>query len=201
MAQGAEAMRRRTFLRVSTATAFALACALMDTSLARAAASESAAWDALRQGAVVLFRHANAPGGGDPAGFRLGDCATQRNLDEAGRRQARRIGAAFRERGVQVGAVLTSQWCRTRETVDLAFPGQARAEPAFNSFFDDRALGPAQTAAARPIIQNWAGPGALVVSTHQVNITALTGIVPASGEGVVLARDRSGPRVVGRIKP
>jgi phosphohistidine phosphatase SixA len=167
----------------------------------RALGSEEAAWAALRQGGVVLFRHAIAPGGGDPPGFRLNDCATQRNLDEAGRQQARRIGATFASRGVAVGVVLTSQWCRARETAALAFPGQGRDEPIFNSFFADRGQGPAQTAAARPLLARWTGPGALVVVTHQVNVTGLTGIVPASGEGVVVRIDSGGVSVVGRIRP
>lgn len=146
----------------------------------QARASEDAAWEALRQGGIVLFRHAHAPGGGDPAGMRLGECATQRNLDTEGRAQAIRIGEALRARGVAVGAVLTSQWCRTTETAELAFPGRGRSEPAFNSFFADRSTGPAQTEAARRLLLGWGGPGALFVSTHQVNITALTRIVPAT---------------------
>ncbi|WP_203070210.1 histidine phosphatase family protein [Falsiroseomonas ponticola] len=165
------------------------------------ARAEEAAWQALRDGAMVLFRHANAPGGGDPPGFRPGDCATQRNLDEAGRAQARRIGAAFRAEGVPMGAVLASAWCRTTETAELAFPGQARVEPAFNSFFADRGSAPAQTAAARAILLAWQGPGALFVSTHQVNITALTGIVPAPGEGVVMRRQGDAVVVIGRLRP
>lgn len=164
-------------------------------------ASEAEAWAALARGGIVLFRHANAPGGGDPPGMRLGDCTTQRNLDEQGRAQARRIGAAFRDRNIAIGRVLTSQWCRTRETVELAFPGRWEDAPAFNSFFGDRAQGPAQTAAARTILQGWNGPGALVVSTHQVNITGLTGIVPASGEGVVIRFEGDSLRIVGRITP
>lgn len=168
---------------------------------APAPASEAAAWAALRAGAIVLFRHANAPGGGDPAGMRLGDCTTQRNLDVAGRAQAVRMGEALRGQGVTVGAVLTSEWCRTRETAELAFPGRAEAEPIFNSFFADRRTGPAQTAAARALLLAWAGPGTLFVSTHQVNITGLTRIVPASGEGVVLQRQGDDLVVVGRIRP
>ena len=166
-----------------------------------AQADEARAWQVLAAGGVVLFRHANAPGGGDPPGLRIGDCSTQRNLDATGRDQARRIGAAFAGRGIAVGAVLTSQWCRTRETAALAFPGRAADEPAFNSFFADRAAGPARTAAARAVLARWSGPGALVVVTHQVNITALTGIFPASGEGIVLERDGTGWRVAGRIRP
>ncbi len=168
---------------------------------ARASASEAAAWEALRQGGIVLFRHAIAPGGGDPPGMRLGDCATQRNLDAEGRAQAQRIGATIRAQRVPVGSVLTSEWCRTRETAELAFPGQSRAEPIFNSFFADRSTGPAQTEAARALLLGWAGPGALVISTHQVNITALTGIFPASGEGIVLRREGGALVVVGRIRP
>ncbi len=163
--------------------------------------SEQRAWDALAAGGIVLFRHANAPGGGDPPGMRIGDCASQRNLDGSGRAQSRRIGAAFARRAIPVGAVLASQWCRTRETAALAFPGRAVDEPAFNSFFSDRSRGEVQTRAARRVLEEWAGPGALVVVTHQVNITALTGIFPASGEGIVLERRGGDWAVAGRIRP
>ncbi len=158
-----------------------------------------AAWAALQKGAIVLFRHATAPGTGDPAGFRLGDCATQRNLDATGRAEAARIGSALRARGVRVDAVLSSQWCRTHETAELAFPGRVKDEPVFNSFYDNAANDPRQTAAARALLLEWTGPGTLVVVSHQVNITALTGIYPASGEGVVLTTDGRELRVVGRI--
>lgn len=166
------------------------------------AAAEAAAWEALRGGgAVALFRHARAPGSGDPPGMRLGDCSTQRNLDDAGRAQARRIGEAFRAEGVAVGAVLTSRWCRAVETAALAFPGLSRAEPAFDSFFENREEGPARTALARRVLLDWRGPGALVAVTHQVNVTALTGVFPSSGEGVVLGRGGGGLVAVGRVRP
>jgi phosphohistidine phosphatase SixA len=168
---------------------------------ASAVAAEDTAWQTLRRGGVVLFRHANAPGGGDPPDMRLGDCATQRNLDGTGRDQARRIGDSIRAAGVGIGAVMASAWCRTLETAELAFPGRVVVEPAFNSFFADRDVGAAQTAAAQAILQAWTGPGALFVSTHQVNITALTGVIPASGEGVVLRREGDALVVVGRIRP
>lgn len=192
---------RRRILSTFLCGALLLAVLPALSSGARAQGSEARAWEELASGGVVLFRHANAPGGGDPQGMRIGDCATQRNLDAAGRDQARRIGAAFAARRIAVGAVLTSQWCRTRETAALAFPGRAEDATAFNSFFSDRGAGPAQTAAARAILARWAGPQALVVVTHQVNITALTGIVPASGEGIVLARDGDSWQVAGRIRP
>lgn len=147
---------------------------------------------------VVLFRHALAPGGGDPPGFRLDDCASQRNLSAEGRAQAERIGAWFRARALPVGQVWHSRWCRTRDTAQLAFGALARPEPVFDSFFAATDREASQTTAARVRLQGWQGPGLLVVVTHQVNITALTGVWPASGEGMVLGPDL---QVLGRIQP
>jgi phosphohistidine phosphatase SixA len=161
-------------------------------------------WSELAQpAAVILFRHANAPGVGDPPQFTLGDCTTQRNLDEQGRAQARRIGEMFRNRRIAVGAVLSSQWCRTRETARLAFGEQARDEPAFNSFFAQSASArDRQTARAQALIADWRGPGTLVVVTHQVNITALTGAGATSAEGVVVRPQGDGKlAVVATINP
>ena len=180
----------------------ALALLCVGTSFtSRAIASEQAAWAALREGAIVVFRHANAPGIGDPQGFRLDDCATQRNLDAQGRDQAVKIGERFRREQIAVTAVLSSVWCRAFDTASLAFPGQVRREPSFNSFFDDRGQQAAQTDAARAILLGWSGPGTLVVVTHQVNMQALTGIGPASAEGLVLRREGEQLRIIGRITP
>ena len=159
-------------------------------------------WTALSDGAIVLFRHSSAPGIGDPPHMKLGNCATQRNLDQAGRDQARRIGEAFRARKIMIGAVLASEWCRTTETAELAFPGLVRPEPVFNSFFNEAdAKASERTKAAQRFLTDWRGPGVLVVSTHQVNITALTGRVPGSGEGIVLARRGDALVVVGAVTP
>lgn len=166
-----------------------------------AAAPADDAWAALSDGAIALMRHADAPGIGDPPGFRLGDCATQRNLGDAGRAQARRIGEAFARRGVKVGAVLSSRWCRARDTAELAFPGRVRVEPAFDSFFDERRAEPERTAAARAILERWRGPGVLVVATHQVNISALTGEGAASGEIVIVRPEAGALKVLGRLRP
>ncbi len=161
------------------------------------------AWLELKKpGAIVLFRHANAPGGGDPAGFVLNNCATQRNLDAEGRAQARRVGDGFRKHGIKVESVLTSQWCRTRDTAELAFPGLPKDAPAFNSFLsqppDKKAQ---QTEAARNQLLAWTGAGTLVVVTHQVNITSLTGIYPASGEGIVVQKQGREFKVLARLTP
>ena len=164
-------------------------------------AVEDAAWSALRAGGIVVFRHALAPGVGDPAGMRLDDCKTQRNLDAEGRAQARRIGERLRQQQIAVGAVWSSQWCRTRETAELIAAGPVREQPAFNSFFGDRSRVSAQTAAARKLLLGWRGPGALVVVTHQVNISALADGAAASGEGIVLRAVGDQLVSVGRILP
>lgn len=171
---------------------------------ASCAASAADAWAELaRPGAIVLFRHATAPGVGDPDRFRLDDCSTQRNLSDEGRAEARRLGEQFRQRRIAVGAVVTSQWCRTRETARLMFGEQVKDEPTFNSFFrQSPAQRDAQTAQARALLARWKGPGALVVVTHQVNITALTGIGAMSAEGVVVRVGADGKvEVVGSLRP
>ena len=155
----------------------------------------------LQPGSVVLIRHAQAPGVGDPAAFALNDCQTQRNLNDEGRAQAARIGEFFRQQRVPVDAVWSSQWCRTRETADVAFPGLRVDKAAFNSFFGEPDSAPDQTRAARALLNAWQGTGLLVVVTHQVNITAITGVVPASGEAVVLKREAGQWKVFARVSP
>jgi phosphohistidine phosphatase SixA len=178
-----------------------LACA----SAGRAAEPADALWTALAQpGHVALMRHADAPGTGDPAGFKIGDCATQRNLGERGRNQARALGAEFRKRNIVVSQVLTSQWCRARETAELMALGQLVEEPAaLNSFFGRPGEREAATAALRRRLAALPADAATVVMvTHQVNITALTGVFPRSGEIVVLRRAADGAMTtVGRLQP
>lgn len=181
-----------------------LITAVLGCAFISSAALAADGWTELaKPGAIVLFRHATAPGVGDPAGFKLDDCATQRNLDEQGRAQARKLGEQFRDRKIQVGAVLSSQWCRTRETARLAFGSQARDEPAFNSAFRaSPEARDAQTAQARAVLARWRGPGALVVITHQVNIRSLAGAGAASAEGVVVRPATDGSlQVVATIEP
>lgn len=155
-------------------------------------------WDALKQpGAVALMRHALAPGFGDPASFQLRDCATQRNLDDSGRAQARAMGQALRDRGIAFDRVISSQWCRTLETAELLDLGPVEEAPSLNSFFENRGAGAAQTRATLDLLRDTAGR--LMLVTHQVNITALTGGGVASGEIFVVRRTDSGPQVIGSI--
>jgi phosphohistidine phosphatase SixA len=163
-----------------------------------ARADEAAAWAALREGGkIVLMRHATTnPGVGDPPGFRLDDCSTQRVLSSAGRDQAKSIGAALRENGVKAGRILTSAWCRCVDTAELMDLGPVEVFEPLNSFFGQGDVADKQTDSVRKLIGEWKGPGTLVLVTHQVNVTALTGVFPASGEMVVL--DRAG-QSIGRI--
>jgi phosphohistidine phosphatase SixA len=172
---------------------------LLATAGLNPARADEAAWQALgRGGHIALMRHAETVSGvGDPPGFRLDDCATQRNLSEAGRDQARRIGAAFRSHGVEASRILSSAWCRCLETGRLLGLGPVSVFEPINSFFNDRGAGSKQTAAVREQMAAWTGPGTLVLVTHQVNISALTDIYPASGEVVVL---QPGGQIVGRLR-
>jgi len=167
------------------------------------AADSEALWALLQKGGqVVVIRHASTePGVGDPPGFRLDDCATQRNLSEAGRQQARRIGEAFRAHGIPIGQVFSSRWCRCLETGRLAF-GTVEPWTPLDSFFDDRSREPEQTGAVRARVSARPAGGNLILVTHGVNISALTGILPAQGEMVLLSPQGNGAfRVAGRLRP
>jgi hypothetical protein len=160
-------------------------------------------WQALRSGtAVGLLRHATAPGIGDPAQFRLEDCTTQRNLSAAGRQQARAIGAAFRRNGITSARVLSSRWCRCLETARLLDLGPVEPFPPLDSFFADRERAAPQTTALRAFLSRpYTGPPRVLV-THQVNITALTNVVPRSGELIVVQPLADGQvRIIGHLEP
>lgn len=171
------------------------------------AQNETALWEAVRSGtAFAMMRHALAPGTGDPQTVVIGDCTTQRNLSDSGRAQARKIGAGFRANGIPAARVFTSAWCRCVETAELLGLGKVENLAPLNSFFTNRESEPAQTAAltswisADKAVRTAGKP--LVLVTHQVNITALTGVYPRSGE-IVVARYAEGGelKVLGRLMP
>jgi phosphohistidine phosphatase SixA len=145
------------------------------------------------------MRHADAPGGtGDPPGFRLGDCASQRNLSAKGRADADRIGARLKAEGIVFERILASPWCRCMDTAAIMKMGMVEAEPAFSNVVVLSDQREKLTAAGRAIIDGWKEKGLLLVVTHGANIFALTGVSPASGEIVVI---RSGSReAVGRLR-
>ena len=179
-----------------------MALLTMITWQAAHAADDTALWAGLRAGThVALMRHAQAPGVGDPSGFRLDDCRTQRNLSAEGKRQAARVGAQFREHGITRAAVYSSQWCRCLDTAAGLGLGPVTPEPALNSFFENGGREKSQTELVMGLIGSHPPGTALVLVTHQVNITALVGGYVESGE-IIAVRSRDGKlELAGRIKP
>lgn len=184
-----------------------LLCFLPSLSYAsdRTLSIEQAAKELAGGGFVLMMRHAQTvPGTGDPAGFTLGNCATQRNLSEQGREQARRLGRQLGSAGIHFVQVRHSQWCRCRETAELAF-GQTQEWAALNSFFADRNTEPGQTAlvheAAMKLAGEASGKGNVMWVTHQVNISAALGTPTRQGE-IIAAKPHAGElTVMFRIAP
>ena len=166
-----------------------------------ALADDAALWAGLRSGEhVALIRHAEAPGVGDPPEFRLGDCTTQRNLSADGRRQAERAGALFRSNGIAAATVYSSQWCRCLDTAGGMWLGTVTQQPALNSYFENSDREREQTGQLRRLIRQRPAGAALVMVTHQVNITSLSGVYPQSGEIVVLRPEGNRITVMGRLR-
>jgi phosphohistidine phosphatase SixA len=162
-------------------------------------------WPRLRQGTgyVVLLRHAQTVAGtGDPPGFRLNDCATQRNLSEVGREQAMRIGQTFKEQNISVVQVLSSQYCRCLDTAKLMNVGTVEPAPMLNSIFEDRSTADLQKQEVNQQILNHRGKtGVIVMVTHYANISAISGVAPQSGDAVVLQADQQGEiELVGQLQ-
>jgi phosphohistidine phosphatase SixA len=180
----------------------ALALAALLLLLPARAAADEAIWTLLKGGGqVVLIRHGlTTPGVGDPPGFRLEDCATQRNLVDEGRRESERVGAAFRARAIPVERVLTSPWCRCIETARLAWGGAEVWTPLSNLFGrpENRAE---QVRQMQARVSERPGAGNLVLVTHGSTIAALTGINPDTAEMVVVTPQGGGRfSVAGRLR-
>ena len=147
---------------------------------------------------VLLMRHALAPGIGDPAGYKLQDCKSQRNLDATGRAQAQKTGHWLRAQGVGNALVFTSAWCRCKDTAEnLAF-GTPVLEPSLNSFFDDMRQGPQSNVNLQKFIVSQLkskGDKSLILVTHHVNIAEFTGENVGSGD-MVLAKVNSAGRLI-----
>ncbi len=170
---------------------------------AAAADDSQEAWAVLAKGGhVALIRHGNAPPGhgGDPPGFRMDDCSTQRNLDDKGRAQARALGEAFRNRGVRVDRIASSPVCRCMDTASLMAVGQVESSWALVPDRDPNAR--VRLRELKEMVGNWRGPGTLVLVTHGFTIRPLIGIIPNQAEVVVLRPTpgiEPGAHVVGRI--
>jgi phosphohistidine phosphatase SixA len=161
-------------------------------------------WSQLRQGTgyVVLLRHTQTePGTGDPPGFQLRDCATQRNLSAEGEREAAQIGKAFQERKIPIAQVLSSQYCRCLDTARLLNLGTVQALPALNSIFEDRTTATEQRQQIRQrVLDHRTTRGVIVMVSHFANIGDISGISPQPGGAVVVRADQKGNlEVVERI--
>ena len=153
---------------------------------------------------VLLMRHALAPGIGDPAGYKLQDCKSQRNLDATGRAQAQKTGQWLKAQGVGNALVFTSAWCRCKETAEnLAFETPV-LEPSLNSFFDDMRQGPQSNVNLQKFIVGQLkskGDKALILVTHHVNIAEITGQNVGSGDMVLAKVNSAGKLVSFKIYP
>ena len=138
-------------------------------------------------GHILMIRHAYAPGSGDPANFKIGDCATQRNLDDRGRSQARAIGDWLRSKGIKDAKIYSSQWCRCLETATLLGLGPVAELPALDSFYGKPQNREPDIKALRSFIATLPADGELIIFvTHYVTILEVTGEGVSPGEGVVL---------------
>ena len=145
-------------------------------------------WKPAQEGnKIILIRHSLAPGGGDPAGFKINDCKTQRNLNRVGIRQSKKIGKLFKKNKVLIDQVLSSQWCRCKDTAKYAF-GDYKEFTALNSTFQSP-YDKNETKQLKQLysfVKKWDGKGKnLVLVTHYSIITAVTNAVPSSGEIII----------------
>lgn len=160
--------------------------------------ADEALWKLLQGGGqVVMVRHSTTVTGfGDPDGMRLDDCSTQRNLNDEGRREAARLGEELRRRGVPVGAVLSSPWCRCRDTGRIAFGREPQVHKALG-FGERREV---QVPKLRRLVKNRPGAPNVFLFTHATTVRFLTEISPATSEMVILTPGRSGFKVAGQLR-
>ena len=137
-------------------------------------------------GKLIFIRHAYAPGGGDPDNFDINECATQRNLSDAGRVQSQKIGNFFEENKIPMGIVYSSEWCRCKETASIAFK-KYETKNFLNSFFSAKFANnkKKQINDFNEFIRNWDKDQNLVFVTHYVFIAEILNYAPSSGEIVI----------------
>ena len=168
------------------------------------AAADTSLWLKLNEpGHFAIMRHAQAPGTGDPANFRIGDCSTQRNLNQAGRDAAAATGQAARNAGIGAASVYSSQWCRCLDTARGLKLGAVQELPALNSFYQRESERTGNMKALRQFIEKNADTGGVkILVTHQVTISALTGQFTRQGETLIFRHAGQGEvEVIGSIPP
>jgi len=141
-------------------------------------------------GKIIFIRHAYAPGGGDPAEFNISNCASQRNLNSEGIAQSKRIGKFFKENNIEIDKVLSSEWCRCKETAKYAF-NNYETKSFLNSFFSQKFAHnkDRQVKELKDYIINWEGKKNLILVTHYVVISETLNVSTSSGEIVITDRN------------
>lgn len=196
-------MRRAVFVSWASFAALALGIALPAVN-AQALLTQDEAHRLLRKGGVaLLLRHGQTePGIGDPPGFTLDNCSTQRNLSDVGRAELRDMASRLSGANVSFARTFTSQWCRCRETAKLltGASGSVADWVPLNSQFSGNAVVDSANAQVVAKIRQIPANESWLLVTHQVNITATTGVVPVPGEGVLVQPAGTGIKVLGRVK-
>ena len=181
---------------------FCIAVLLLGSSSVMA---QTALANALQDGQhILLMRHADAPGFGDPPNYQLNQCKTQRNLGDLGKKQAKMTGDWLSQQGVSQAQVFSSPWCRCMDTASLLNKGSVTVEPALGSFFDNTSQAAIQTQNLMKLIakerqKNPRSP--IIMVTHQVNIGAYTGQAVASGEMILVKVDPQGKYLSHQLYP
>ena len=149
--------------------------------------SEDKILESLEEGGKIIFiRHAYAPGGGDPENFNINDCSTQRNLNDEGITQSKFIGEFFKTKRIKIDKVLSSEWCRCKDTAKFAF-NDFETFDALNSFYDAKfAMNRSkQIDDLKKYINTWESDSNLIIVTHYVVISALLSRGTSSGEMII----------------
>ncbi len=135
---------------------------------------------------LIFIRHAIAPGNGDPSNFDISDCSTQRNLSKDGKLQALKIGKFFKENDINFAEVLSSEWCRCKDTAKISF-GTYKTKNFLNSFYDEQFSEnkEKQILDFQKFIKNWDYSGNLILVTHYVVISEILDLATSSGEIVI----------------
>ena len=149
-------------------------------------------------GKLIFIRHAYAPGNGDPNNFNLNDCSTQRNLNDEGRKQAEYIGEFFRNKKIKIDKVLSSEWCRCKETAKIAFKNFS-TNSFLNSFYSSKFTKnkDKQIDNLNDYLAKFKSDKNLILVTHYVLISEVLDYGPSSGEIVVSDKNFN---MIGTIK-
>ena len=153
---------------------------------------------------ILLMRHADAPGFSDPAGHRLDQCSTQRNLGEFGKKQAERTGQWLSQQGIESAKVFSSPWCRCVDTATLLKKGPVIIDPSLGSFFENMSLANQKTESLRLLVQKSLKQfpkTPIIMVSHHVNIEAFTGVVLGSGDMVLVKIGPNGKPISHQVFP